>query len=77
MNHEFSVIVGIDVSKARLDIFADEKVWSVSNDWDSISKLATQLTEMHSDLIVVESDRRFGTSIIIRIFLYGTSSCFS
>jgi transposase len=55
MNHEFSVIVGIDVSKARLDIFADEKVWSVSNDWDSISKLATQLTEMHSDLIVVES----------------------
>jgi transposase len=55
MSDELSRIVGIDVSKARLDVFFNGESWSVLNAWDSISKLAAKLIELQPKLIVVES----------------------
>jgi transposase len=55
MNDEYLGIVGIDVSKARLDIFFINESWSIPNVWASISKLATKLVELQPKLIVVES----------------------
>lgn len=52
MSDELSRIVGIDVSKARLDFFYSES-WSVLNAWDSISKLAAKLIELQPKLIVI------------------------
>jgi transposase len=52
---EQQFVVGIDVSKARLDIFAADEDWSVRNDLDSIAKLAIRLKELHPTLIVIES----------------------
>lgn len=55
MNDEYLGIVGVDVSKARLDIFFNDESWSVPNVWASISKLAFKLIELQPKLIVVES----------------------
>jgi len=55
MNDEYSGIVGVDVSKARLDIFFNDESWSVPNIWTSISKLAIKLVDLQPKLIVVES----------------------
>lgn len=55
MNDEYSGIVGVDVSKARLDIFFNDESWSVPNVWASIYKLAVKLVELQPKLIVVES----------------------
>jgi transposase len=55
MNDEYFGIVGVDVSKARLDIFFNDESWSVPNVWASISKLAIKLVELQPKLIVVES----------------------
>lgn len=55
MNDEYSGIVGVDVCKARLDLFFNDESWSVPNTWVSISKLAVKLVELQPKLIVVES----------------------
>lgn len=55
MNDEYLGIVGVDVSKARLDIFFNDEYWSVPNVWASISKLAIKLVDLQPKLIVVES----------------------
>jgi len=55
MNDEYLGIVGVDVSKARLDIFFNDESWSVPNVWASISKLAIKLVDLQPKLIVVES----------------------
>lgn len=52
---EQQFVVGIDVSKAQLDIFAADEDWSVRNDLDSIAKLAIRLKGLHPTLIVIES----------------------
>lgn len=52
---EQQIVVGIDISKARLDIHAKGNDWSVRNELDSIAGLAAQLQELHPCLIVVES----------------------
>lgn len=55
MSEEYSGIVGVDVSKSRLDIFFNDESWSIPNVWVSISKLAIKLVDLHPKLIVVES----------------------
>lgn len=56
MNHETKeIVVGIDVSKARLDVSAANEDWSVSNDIKGIGKLITRLKEISPKLIVIES----------------------
>lgn len=49
------IVVGIDVSKARLDICAKDEIWSISNDLGEIAKLAERLKSLKPALIVVES----------------------
>ncbi len=49
------IVVGIDVSKARLDIRAGDEEWTIHNDLDSIAKFATHLKELQPSLIVVEA----------------------
>lgn len=52
-----SVYVGIDVSKARLDVAVGEKgaVWSERNDPEGIGRLVKRLVELRPELIVIES----------------------
>lgn len=58
MNETTSAIfVGIDVSKARLDVAVGETgaTWMVRNDVDGIAQLVKQLQEMDPELVVIES----------------------
>ena len=56
MNQETpEIVVGIDVSKARLDVTAANEEWSASNDIKGISKLITRLKELTPKLVVIES----------------------
>jgi transposase len=56
MNREpESVVVGIDVSKLRLDVSAGGKSWFVSNDAEGIKALISQLRELDTRLVVIES----------------------
>jgi len=52
-----SIFVGIDVSKARLDVAVGETgpTWNVRNDIDGIDQLVKRLQEIGSELIVIES----------------------
>ena len=49
--------VGIDVSKARLDLFSrpGDRAWSVSNDATGIDAAVDSLAEMEPELIVLEA----------------------
>jgi transposase len=58
MNETTSAIfVGIDVSKARLDVAVGETgaTWTVRNDVNGIAQLVKQLQEMDPELVVIES----------------------
>lgn len=57
MNKHYQTYVGIDVSKARLDIamLPCGESWSVSNDDEGISKLASQLKDKPEALVVLEA----------------------
>ena len=52
-----SIFIGIDVSKARLDVAVGEKgaTWSERNDAEGIGRLVKQLAQYHPELIVIES----------------------
>jgi transposase len=47
--------VGIDVAKAKLDIFVNGEAWQVANDPSGISELIVQLKALPLNLIVLES----------------------
>jgi transposase len=51
------VFVGIDVSKARLDVavLPNEKTWSTTNDDEGISELVAKLQEQAPSLILLEA----------------------
>ncbi len=49
------LVVGIDVSKARLDICAGQEEWSVSNDFEGIQKLIERLRGLAIQLVVIEA----------------------
>ncbi|MHB0989575.1 MAG: IS110 family RNA-guided transposase [Bellilinea sp.] len=49
------VVVGVDVSKAQLDVAVAGETWSVGNDFDGIEKLRMQLQARQPSLVVVES----------------------
>ena len=52
---EQRIVVGIDVSKARLDVAAGGEEWPVTNDLDGISRLISRLQTLNPGLTVVES----------------------
>jgi transposase len=55
MKQEKQIVVGIDVSKTRLDISAAGEAWSVGNDLETIKKLTLRLRALQPDLVVVEA----------------------
>ena len=52
-----NVYVGVDVSKARLDVFVShgEQAWSVSNDEAGVAGLAGRLASLAPSLVVLEA----------------------
>ena len=52
-----NVFVGVDVSKARLDVFVSEgeQVWAVGNDEAGVAELAGQLEPLAPSLVVLEA----------------------
>ena len=57
MTEKTEVFVGIDVSKARLDVavLPSEKTWSTINDDDGISSLVVKLQELAPNLVLLEA----------------------
>jgi len=53
----WTLYVGIDVSKAQVDIAVRHtgQLWSVSNDEAGITQLLPRLQELHPELIVLEA----------------------
>lgn len=54
---EIEVFVGIDVSKARLDVavLPGDKTWSTTNDDDGIPELVAKLLELAPSLVLLEA----------------------
>ena len=52
-----NVFVGVDVSKARLDVFVTEgeQVWALSNDETGVAELAGRLEPLAPSLVVLEA----------------------
>ena len=69
-----SSYVGIDVSKARLDVAELEGgVWQVDNTPDGIAILVKQMAEMQPELIVVEATGGYQRSVVDALFHAGLS----
>ena len=47
---EQRIVVGIDVSKARLDIAAGDEEWPVTNDLEGIGRLNSRLQTLNAGL---------------------------
>jgi transposase len=63
------VFVGIDVSKARLDVAARPggAVWSVTNDEAGIAELLAKLREMNPTLVVAEATGGFEAAVVAEL----------
>ena len=70
-----SSYVGIDVSKARLDIavLGEKQPWQVDNTADGIAQLVKQMAEMQPELIVVEATGGYQRSVVDALFHAGLS----
>ena len=60
---EPNVFVGIDVSKAELDIAVNEnpELWSIANDEAGVADLVRRLLSLRADLVVLEATGGFET----------------
>lgn len=66
--------VGIDVSKARLDVAVPGgRVWQVDNTPDGIARLVQQMAEMQPELIVVEATGGYQRNVVDALFHAGLS----
>jgi transposase len=52
---ELGIVVGIDVSKCRLDVATAQEYWSVANEGEDIDKLTNRILSLKPSLIIVES----------------------
>ena len=70
-----SSYVGIEVSKARLDIaeLGEKQPWQVDNTADGIAQLVKQMAEMQPELIVVEATGGYQRSVVDALFHAGLS----
>src|SRR5688572_32036516 len=67
-----SSYVGIDVSKARLDVAELEGgVWQVDNTSDGITHLVQQMQELQPELIVVEATGGYQRRVVEALFHAG------
>jgi transposase len=65
------VFVGIDVSKAKLDISDGRQRWQDANDADGISELVKKLKELAPTLIVLESTGGYERLALGELYLAG------
>jgi transposase len=65
------VFVGIDVSKAKLDISGGRQTWQVSNDPAGICKLLLRLKELAPTLIVLESTGGYERLVLGEVYATG------
>jgi len=68
-----SKYVGIDVSKARLDIFVsgDNEIWATSNDEEGFQSILERLHPITPVLIVVESTGGLEISLLVALYTAG------
>lgn len=61
--------VGIDVSKARLDVatFPNTQTWAVDNDPDGIAELARRLKPLQPERIVLEATGGYETNALVAL----------
>jgi transposase len=65
----FSTFVGIDVSKARLDVAVGETgtIWNERNDVDGIAQLVKRLQEISPELVVIESTGGLERPVLVEL----------
>lgn len=65
-----STYVGIDVSKAQLDLATNQRSdgWSLANDAAGITTLIAQITPLHPVLIVVESTGGYEAALVAELY---------
>jgi transposase len=68
-----SSYVGIDVSKARLDVavLGEERGWQVDNTPSGIAKLVQQMENLQPELIVVEATGGYQRAVVEALFWAG------
>ena len=66
-----SSYVGINVSKARLDIAVSgkEPVWQVDNTADGIAQLVKEMVDLQPELVVVEATGGYQHSVVVLRFI--------
>lgn len=64
-------IVGIDVSKAKLDVAVADEFWSVSNDFDGFGKLITRLKAWEPGLVIVEATGGLEHGVVVELAAAG------
>jgi transposase len=64
-----STFVGIDVSKARLDVAVGETgaIWNERNDVDGIAQLVKRLQEISPELVVIESTGGLERPVLVEL----------
>lgn len=76
MSESKEIFIGIDVSKIRLDIHATSpESWSVTNDDEGISALATKLEQLSPKLIVMEATGGMERHCAAALVAKGLSVC--
>ena len=71
MQSEPFIVVGIDVSKSRLDVATRDEVWSVGNDADAIKSLILRLQALKPNLVVVESTGGLERRVVAEMYAAG------
>ena len=61
---EMSVYVGIDVSKAELEVAVGGEAWTIPNDESGIETLLERLSERTPDLVVLEATGGYETAAV-------------
>jgi len=71
MNNTVEIFVGIDVSKATLDValWQPEQAWQVRNDIEGVGKLLERLQELRPNLVVIEATGGYEKLIVAELVL--------
>ena len=65
------IFVGIDVAKAKLDIFMNGEAWQVTNDASGIGELIQKLKPVSPSLIVLESTGGYESLVLGELYAAG------
>lgn len=65
------IFVGIDVAKAKLDVFVNEQAWQVTNDLNGFRELVERLNALAPSLIVLESTGGYESLVLSELYTAG------